>query len=86
MVILQVMIGKYEKGEANPFIDVATKVASAFKVSLDCLAGEGQNAAFDKGLKRVKVLAACLKQKRKAFSLPLHGLLRDAKTRASYAL
>lgn len=42
------MVGKYERGDASPSIDVAKKIADAFEVSLDFLVGEGVNATFDK--------------------------------------
>ncbi len=46
--ISQVMVGKYERGDAIPSIEVAKKIADAFEVSLDYLVGEGQNSKFDK--------------------------------------
>lgn len=46
--VSQVMIGKYERGDAIPSIEVAKKIADAFGVSLDYLVGEGVNASFDK--------------------------------------
>ncbi|WP_299436549.1 helix-turn-helix transcriptional regulator [uncultured Maribacter sp.] len=46
--ISQVMVGKYERGDATPSIEVAKKIADAFGVSLDYLVGEGQNVSFDK--------------------------------------
>jgi len=46
--VSRVMIGKYERGEATPSISAAKKIADAFEVSLDYLAGEGQNTRFDK--------------------------------------
>lgn len=53
--ISQVMIGKYERGDATPSIDVAKKIADAFEVSLDYLIGEGQNVTFDKKtIKRIQ--------------------------------
>ncbi|TAM98342.1 MAG: XRE family transcriptional regulator [Chitinophagaceae bacterium] len=33
------MIGKYERGEAVPSVDAAKKIANAFEVSIDYLAG-----------------------------------------------
>ena len=49
------IIGKYERGEAVPSIEFAKRIADAFGVSLDYLAGEGVNAAFDKKtLKRIQ--------------------------------
>lgn len=46
--ISQVMVGKYERGDALPSIETAKKIADAFEVSLDYLTGEGINASFDK--------------------------------------
>lgn len=49
------IIGKYERGEAVPSIEFAKRIADAFGVSLDYLAGEGVNASFDKKtLKRIQ--------------------------------
>ena len=41
--ISSVMIGKYERNEAVPSIDVAKKIADAFGVSLDYLVGPWLN-------------------------------------------
>ena len=46
--VSQVMVGKYERGDATPSIDVAKKIADVFQVSLDYLVGEGIHASFDK--------------------------------------
>jgi len=46
--ISQVMVGKYERGDAVPSIEVAKKIADVFQISLDALLGEGQNVNFDK--------------------------------------
>jgi transcriptional regulator with XRE-family HTH domain len=42
------IIGRYERNEVIPSVEVAKKIADAFEVSLDYLVGEGLNAAFDK--------------------------------------
>lgn len=42
------IIGRYERGEVVPSVEVARKIAYAFDVSLDYLVGEGSNAHFDK--------------------------------------
>jgi transcriptional regulator with XRE-family HTH domain len=53
--VSQVMVGKYERGDASPSIEVAKKIADAFEVSLDSLIGEGQNVTFDKKIiERIK--------------------------------
>ena len=42
------IIGKYERGEAAPSIEFAKRIADAFGVSLDYLAGEGLHSKLDK--------------------------------------
>ena len=41
------MIGKCERGEAVPSIEVAKKMADALEVSMDYLVGERINSQFD---------------------------------------
>lgn len=42
------MIGRYERDEVVPSIEVAKKIADALDVSLDYMVGDGMNAKFDK--------------------------------------
>ena len=42
------IIGRYERNEVSPSVDVAKKIADALEVSLDYLAGDGERASFDK--------------------------------------
>jgi transcriptional regulator with XRE-family HTH domain len=42
------MIGRYERAEVMPSIEVAAKIAGNLGVSLDYLAGNGTKAAVDK--------------------------------------
>lgn len=44
----RIMVGKYERGDNSPSIEVLVKLARAFDVSVDYLLGEGQNASYDK--------------------------------------
>ena len=51
-------IGKYERNEAVPSVEMAKKIADAFDVTLDYLVGEGQNAQFDKqAIKRLEEIS-----------------------------
>ncbi len=53
--VSRAMIGKYERGEAQPSIDAAKKIADALEVSLDYLVGEGINSKLDRqALKRLQ--------------------------------
>ena len=42
------MIGKYERNDNLPSVEVAFKLADIFDVSVDYLLGKGQHASYDK--------------------------------------
>lgn len=85
--VSRVMIGKYERGEAVPSIDVAKKIADAFGVSLDYLVGEGINASFDKkAMQRLKDLEELEDSKKQTLFDLIDTYIRDAKTRKTYLL
>ncbi|MEG9512341.1 helix-turn-helix domain-containing protein, partial [Saccharopolyspora indica] len=42
------IIGRYERNEVMPSIEVAAKIAEALDVSLDYLAGNSKKSAIDK--------------------------------------
>lgn len=42
------IIGKYERNENSPSLEMALKMAKAFGVTIDFLLGEGEYASFDK--------------------------------------
>lgn len=42
------IIGKYERNENLPSIEMTLKIAKAFGVNVDFLLGEGEYAAYDK--------------------------------------
>lgn len=44
----RVMVGKYERGDNLPSIEVIVRLAKVLEVSVDYLLGEGLNAAYDK--------------------------------------
>ena len=83
--ISQVMVGKYERGDAIPSLEVAKKIADAFEVSLDYLYGEGQNVSFDKKIvERIKDLQLLEPDKRKTLFDLIDTYIRDFKTRQAY--
>lgn len=84
--ISQVMVGKYERGDAIPSLEVAKKIADAFGVSLDYLVGEGLNASFDKkDLQRLEDLKLLDEDKKNTLFDLIDTYIRDAKTRRAYA-
>jgi len=51
----RIMIGKYERNDNSPSVEVLLKIAKAFDVSLDYIVGEGSMSNFDKDvLKRIE--------------------------------
>lgn len=81
-----VMVGKYERGDAMPSLEVAKKIADIFGVSLDHLVGEGLNANLDKKtLKRIEELQLLDDDKQKTLFDLMDTYIRDAKTRRAYA-
>ena len=79
------MIGKYERGEAIPSIEVAKKITNSLDVSLDYLVGEGVNAKFDKKtLNRFHDLELLEEDKKKTLFDIIDTYVRDAKTRKAY--
>ena len=83
--VSRVMVGKYERGEAVPSIEAAKKIADAFEVSLDYLAGEGQNVKFDKKtvqrLQDIEALNPTIKDK--LFFL-IDTVIRDTNAQKAY--
>jgi transcriptional regulator with XRE-family HTH domain len=80
------MIGKYERGEAVPSIDAAKKIADAFGVSLDYLAGEGLHSKLDKKtVKRMQEIESLKDDDKNHLFAIVDAFLRDATTRKAYA-
>ena len=80
------IIGKYERNENLPSIEMALKMSNAFGVTVDYLLGEGEFASFDKDLMdRIKDFENLDKNtKAKIFDV-MDTYIRDAKARAAYA-
>ena len=83
--ISQVMLGKYERGDAVPSIEVAKKIADVFQVSRDYLAGEGITASFDKKtLKRIQDIQSLDANTQSILFNIIDTYLRDSKARIAY--
>lgn len=83
--ISQVMVGKYERGDAAPSIDVAKKIADAFEVTLDYLVGDTTSISFDKKtLKRLEELQSMEETKRNTLFDLIDTYIRDHKAHQAY--
>ena len=80
------MIGRYERDEVMPSIEEAAKIADAFDVSLDYLAGNSNKAALDKQtiklIHDIEDLEPSIKDK---LIFLANAIMRDAKTGKAYA-
>jgi transcriptional regulator with XRE-family HTH domain len=79
------IIGRYERNEALPSVDVAKKIANALEVSLDYLAGDSDKVGFDKQtiklIEEIEELDPAIKEK---LLFLANAIIRDAKTGKAY--
>jgi transcriptional regulator with XRE-family HTH domain len=79
------IIGKYERDEVKPSIEVASKIADALEVGLDFLLGKITAELDKKTLARLQEIQKLPEEERKIIYKVLDSLLRDAKTKQAYA-
>jgi transcriptional regulator with XRE-family HTH domain len=85
--ISQVMVGKYERGDAIPSIEVAKRIADILDVSLDYLVGEGVNSKFDKTtLRRIEEIAQLEEEKKRTLFDVIDTFIRESKGRKAFAM
>ncbi|MBB6272985.1 transcriptional regulator with XRE-family HTH domain [Pedobacter cryoconitis] len=81
----RVMIGKYEREDNSPSIEVIVKLAKAFQVSVDYLLGEGPNASYDKEMiKRLDELETLPESEKQHIFHYMDLIIRDYKTKKIY--
>lgn len=80
------IIGRYERNEVLPSIEVAAKIADVLEVSLDYMAGNSKKAAVDKKTMKlihdIEDLEPAIKDK---LIYLANAVIRDAKTGKAYA-
>jgi transcriptional regulator with XRE-family HTH domain len=82
------MIGKYERDDVKPSIDVVRKLADVLNTTVAFLLGETENDEMFKDpnmLKRFKDINALPEEDKKHILYNLDAVLRDVKTRLAYA-
>ena len=82
------IIGRYERGEMVPSVEVAKKLADTLGITLDYMVDDaGRNADIkDKAmLQRLMDIEAMETEDKKAIVQVIDSLLRDAKARKTYA-
>jgi len=80
------IIGRYERSEAVPSVEVAKKIADAFVVSLDYLVGEGVNASFDKkNLKRLEDIEKLDTETKEKIYFVIDNIIQNVKAKKAFA-
>ncbi|MET0466542.1 MAG: helix-turn-helix transcriptional regulator [Chitinophagaceae bacterium] len=80
------IIGKYERGENSPSVEMALKIAHVFDLPLDYLIGEGKHASYNKEtIKRLEDIETLDNDTRSTLFTIVDTFLRDAKARKAYA-
>jgi len=83
------IIGRYERGEMMPSVEVAKKLASAFRVTLDYLVDDTGDLADIKDraiLDRLLAIEKLEGEDKKTIVHVIDSLLRDAKARKTYSV
>lgn len=80
------IIGRYERGDMAPSIEIATKIAKALNVSLDFLVGNSTLIIKDnKILERLENIAKMPQNEKTQLFNVIDAYIRDFKTRQAYA-
>jgi ribosome-binding protein aMBF1 (putative translation factor) len=80
------IIGRYERGDMMPSVEIATKIADALEVSLDFLVGKSTQTVKDKSMMaRLEDIANLPNTKRLELFNVLDAYIRDFKTSKAYA-
>ncbi|MCO6164535.1 helix-turn-helix domain-containing protein [Flavobacterium sp. NRK F7] len=79
------VIGRYEREEITPSVEIANKIAHALEVSLDYLIGNNTVILKDKKIiERTEAIATMPEEEKKQLFNVIDALIRDYKTKLSY--
>jgi len=82
----RVMIGKYERNDNTPSIEVLLKMAKAFDVTVDYIIGEGQLSNYDKDvLKRIEDIEELDDETRSKLFFLIDNVIQNFKTKKAFS-
>ena len=81
---ISVTIGRYERDEIKPSIDIASKLADALGVSLDYLTGKTDIELDNSIIKRVVEIQNLPKEDKVHILYTLDGLLQNVRTKLAF--
>ena len=79
------LIGRYERDEVKPSIDVIIRIADALNVSIDYLVGKTSFELNKDILKRFQEVSSLPENAKKQIYMVMDALIRDFKTGQAYA-
>lgn len=80
------IIGKYERGENSPSIEMANKIADVMGVTVDYLLGKEKFGQYDKeAMKRLESIQGLDENTKVKLFDVIDTYIRDAQTRQAYA-
>lgn len=80
------VIGRYERNEITPSVEIANKIAQALDVSLDYLVGNNSVIVKDKKiLERIEAIAEMSANEQNQVFNVIDALLRDYNAKKAYA-
>lgn len=79
------IVGRYERSEIKPSIEVAVRIADALGVSIDYLLGKSDKVVVNKKLmKRIEEIEAFSEEQKEKIYYFLDMAIRDAKAKQAY--
>jgi transcriptional regulator with XRE-family HTH domain len=79
------VIGRYERSEVKPSIEMAVKIAEALEVSLDYMVGNSTELIKDKKiLERLEIIAKMPSDKKTELFNVIDAYIRDFRTKQAY--
>ena len=79
------IIGRYERDEVKPSIEVVIRMADALEVSLDFLVGKTDMELDSSTINRIREVTALPDEDRKQVFMVVDALVRDFKAKKAYA-
>ena len=82
----RIMIGKYERNDNSPSIEVLLKLARAFDVSVDYIIGEGQLSNYNKEvLKRIEDIEQLDEDTKSKLFFLIDNIIQNFKTKKAFS-
>ncbi len=80
------IIGKYERNENSPSLEMALKMAKAFEVTVDFLLGEGEYSSYDKDtIERIKNIQKMDSDTKSVLFNVIDTYIQNFKTKQAFA-